>query len=63
MSLETPDAVAGGLARTSRSRAGSTTWTALYDAYAAVTPQDVQAAAERYLAAERRTVGVLRAKQ
>ena len=63
MSLETPDAVAGELARYIAIRGGLDDLTALYDAYAAVTPQDVQAAAERYLAAERRTVGVLRAKQ
>ncbi len=63
MSLETPDAVAGGLARHIAITGGLDDLTALYDAYAAVTPQDVQAAAERYLAAERRTVGVLRARQ
>ena len=63
MSLETPDAVANGLARFIAIRGGLDDLTALYDAYAAVTPQDVQAAAERYFVTERRTVGVLRPKQ
>ncbi len=34
----------------------------LYATYAAITPADVQAAAERYLRTERRTVGVLRSR-
>ena len=35
----------------------------LYATYAAITPADVHAAAERYLHSERRTVGVLRSRQ
>jgi predicted Zn-dependent peptidase len=35
----------------------------LHAAYAAITPADVQAAAQRYLSSQRRTVGVLRTAQ
>jgi predicted Zn-dependent peptidase len=36
---------------------------ALYAAYAEITPADVQAAAQRYFAAKRRTVGILTARR
>ncbi|HEX5420474.1 MAG TPA: pitrilysin family protein [Gammaproteobacteria bacterium] len=59
MSLETPDGTAQRLARFIALGGGLEGVEKLYSAYEAVTPQDVRAAAERYLDAERRTVGVL----
>jgi predicted Zn-dependent peptidase len=35
----------------------------LYATFAAITPDDVQLAAQRYLAPQRRTIGVLRPRQ
>jgi predicted Zn-dependent peptidase len=63
MSLQTPEAVAQRLSRHIAISGGLAGIEALYASYAAVTPADVQAAAERYLAPERRTVGVLEASQ
>jgi zinc protease len=62
MSLQTPDAAAGLLAEHIGVTGGLDGLRALYAAYETVTPADVKAAAERYLAVERRTVGVLRAQ-
>jgi zinc protease len=63
MSLETPEAVAQRLARHIAISGGLEGVQALYASYAAVTPADVQAAAQRYLAPSRRTVGVLKANE
>lgn len=63
MGLETPDAVAQRLARHIAISGGLEGVEALYAAYAQVTPEDVQTAAQRYLTNERRTVGVLRANE
>ena len=63
MSLETPDAVASRLAHHIAIGGGLDGIRALYASYDSITPLDVQAAAERYWAAERRTIGVLRANQ
>ena len=61
MSLQTPEAVARRLARPIAISGGLEGIEALYAGYAAVTPADVHAAAQRYLTAERRTVGMLEA--
>ncbi|MBN1237466.1 MAG: insulinase family protein [Gammaproteobacteria bacterium] len=60
MGLETPDAVASRVARHIAISGGLDELEALHAAYDEVTPQGVLAAARAYLAAERRTVGVLR---
>jgi zinc protease len=63
MGLQTPDAVASRVAQFIALSGDLKGLDRLYATYAAVTPADVQTAAERYLHAERRTVGVLRSKQ
>ncbi|HEU4617119.1 MAG TPA: pitrilysin family protein [Gammaproteobacteria bacterium] len=63
MGLDTPEDVAQRLARFIAISGGVEGAEALYEAYDKVTPADVQAAAERYLDKERRTVGVLRSAQ
>ncbi len=63
MSLQTPDAVASRLARFVALGGDLDGIDTLYATYGAITPADVQAAAQSYLAAERRTVGVLRARE
>ncbi|MDH3418901.1 MAG: insulinase family protein [Gammaproteobacteria bacterium] len=63
MGLETPDAVAGGLARIVAITGGIEAVDALYAAYETITPEDVREAARHYLDPNRRTVGVLRAEQ
>jgi zinc protease len=60
MGLQTPDAVANRVAQFVALSGDLAGLDRLYATYAAITPADVQAAAERYLRAERRTVGVLR---
>lgn len=60
MSLDTADAVAESLARPLAVAGSIDGVDALYAAYRGVTPEDVRAAAETWLADERRTVGVLR---
>jgi zinc protease len=62
MGFETPDHAAQRLARHLAIGGGLDGLEALYAAYERVTPDDVQAAAAAYLAAERRTVGVLRGR-
>jgi zinc protease len=62
MGLETPDAVASRVAQFVALSGDLTNLDQLYATYAAVTPADVQAAAQRYLLTERRTVGVLRSR-
>ena len=63
MGLETPDAVARGLARMIAIGGGLEPIEALYRAYETVTPADVQRAAETYFDNDKRTVAVLRAAQ
>jgi zinc protease len=62
MGLQTPDSVASRVARFVALSGDLTTLDRLYTTYAAITPSDVHAAAQRYLRAERRTVGVLRSR-
>src|SRR5688572_22165613 len=60
MGLQTPDDVAERVAQFVALSGDLTGLDRLHATYAAITPADVQAAAESYLRAERRTVGVLR---
>ena len=60
MGLETPDAVAGGLARIIAATGGTEAVETMYRTLETVTPEDVQAAANAYLVRERRTLAVLR---
>ncbi len=63
MRLTTPDRVASGLTRIVSATGGIDAVDALYRAYAAVTPEDVTAAASKYLVDARRAVAVLRGAQ
>jgi zinc protease len=63
MGLQTPDAVAGRVAQFIAVGGDLENIDTLFATYAAITPADVQAAAAAYLEHDRRTVGVLRAKQ
>ena len=63
MGLETPDAVARGLARIIAITGGIEAVDELYAAYETITPEDVREAARHYLDPSRRTVGILRAEQ
>ncbi len=63
MGLQTPDSVANRLAQPIAVGGDLATVERLYATYAEITPADVQTAARRYLDAEHRTVGVLRARQ
>ncbi|HEY5622914.1 MAG TPA: pitrilysin family protein [Gammaproteobacteria bacterium] len=63
MGLETPDDVAGGLARHIAISGGLEGVEALYAAYETVTPGEVQEAALRYLTPNQRVVAVLREEQ
>jgi zinc protease len=63
MDLQTPDDVASELAEHIALTGDLDGVRALYAAYADVTPADVQAAAQRYLVAERRTIGVLESRR
>ena len=63
MSLQTPESVAARLAPFLAVDGDLTGIDQLYATYAALTPADVQAAAQRYLEPARRTVGVLRSRQ
>jgi zinc protease len=60
MGLDTPDRVAGGLARFAAITGGIEVVEKLYAAIDTVTPEEVRAAAARYFIPERRTVVVLR---
>ena len=62
MGLETPDDVASRVAQFVALSGDLKGLDQLYATYAAITPDDVQMAAERYLEPERRTVGVLRSR-
>jgi zinc protease len=60
MGLQTPASVAARVAQPIAVAGDLSGLDQLYATYAAITPADVQAAAQRYLQSERRTVGVLR---
>ena len=60
MGLQTPDDVASHVAQFIALSGDLEGLDQLYATFAAITPDDVQMAAERYLAPERRTIGVLR---
>jgi zinc protease len=62
MGLQTPDAVASRVAQFVALSGDLKGLDRLYATYAAVTPADVQTAAERYLQPQRRTIGVLRSR-
>ena len=62
MGLQTPDDVASHVAQFIALSGDLKGLDQLYATYAAITPDDVQMAAERYLEPERRTVGVLRSR-
>jgi zinc protease len=62
MGLQTPDSVASRVAQFVALSGDLEGLNRLHATYAAVTPADVRAAAERYLRQERRTVGVLRSR-
>ncbi len=63
MGLQTPDSVAGRVAQFIAVGGDLNGLDRLYATYAEITPADVQAAADAYLSASRRTVGVLRTRQ
>jgi zinc protease len=63
MGLETPDAVARGLARMIGIAGDLAPIEALYRVYETMTPADVQRAAETYFDTNKRTIAVLRASQ
>jgi zinc protease len=60
MRLDTPGRAAGGLARTIALTGGIEAVDQLYGTLAELTPEDIRAAAQRYLQNERRTVLVLK---
>ncbi len=60
MNLDTPDRVAGGLARFAAITGGIEVVEKLYAAIDAVTPEDIRAAARQYFTPERRTVVTLK---
>jgi len=62
MGLQTPDSVAARVAPFVALHGDLSGLDRLYATYAAITPADVHAAAERYLQTERRTVGVLKSR-
>lgn len=59
MGLDTPDHVAGGVARIVSITGGLESIDALYTAFAKITPQDIMAAAQKFFLPEHRTVVVL----
>ena len=63
MGLDTPDSVAGGLARFVALTGGIDVVDQLYAAIEAVTPEDIMSAAKNYFTPERRTVVVLKGAQ
>jgi zinc protease len=63
MGLQTPDSVAARVAPFVALHGDLRGLDRLYATYAVITPADVHAAAERYLHAERRTIGVLKSRQ
>jgi len=63
MGLDTPDRVASRLARYIAVSGGIDAIEELYRTFKAITPEDLQTAAQRYLVTEKRTIGVLRGKR
>jgi len=63
MGLQTPESVAARLAQYIALTGDLDGVRTLYSTYAAVTPEDVQRAAQTYLVSAHRTVGVLRTRQ
>jgi zinc protease len=63
MGMDTPDHVAGGLARHIALSGGIESVDALFAAMAQVTPEDIQAVARKYLTRDRRTVAILKGVQ
>jgi len=62
MGLDTPDHVAGGLARIISTTGGIEAVDELLTAYDSITPEEVQAAAAKYLTSDQRTIAVLKGK-
>jgi zinc protease len=62
MGLDTPDHVAGGLARIISATGGIEAVDELLAAYDSITPEEVQAAAAEYLTPDQRTIAVLKGK-
>jgi zinc protease len=60
MGLDTPDHVAGGVARIVALTGGLEAIDRLYTQMATITPKDITAAAQKYFTPERRTVVVLK---
>jgi uncharacterized protein (DUF433 family) len=63
MDLETPDDVAGSLARHIAISGGLTGIEALYAAYETISPEDIRTAARYYLGEDTRVVAVLREEE
>ena len=63
MSLDTPDHLAGGVARFVAMTGGLEVLDRLYTKFETITPQDVMAAAQKYFTPERRSVVVLKGAQ
>ena len=63
MGMDTPDRVAGGLARYIALSGGIESVDALFESMAQVTPADIQAAAKKFLVHDRRTVAILKGVQ
>jgi zinc protease len=63
MSLDTPDNVASRLARLVALTGGIEAVNVLYETMSTISPEDIRAAANRYLQKERRTVLVLKGEQ
>ncbi|RPH37919.1 insulinase family protein [bacterium] len=63
MSLDTPDHLAGGVARFVAMTGGLEVIDRLYSKFETITPQDVMAAAQKYFTPDRRSVVVLKGAQ
>jgi zinc protease len=63
MGLDTPDHLAGGVARFVAMTGGLEVIDRLYAKFETITPQDVMAAAKKYFTPERRSVVVLKGAQ
>jgi len=63
MGLDTPDNVASGLARIIALTGGIDAVNELYETMATITPEDIRAAAQKYLRKERRTVLTLKGEK
>ena len=63
MGLDTPDNVAGGLARLVALTGGIEAVDKLYGTMETITPEDILKAARKYFTPERRTVVVLKGTQ